>query len=54
MSRNMIGLILVTHGRLAEQFVTAMEHVVGTQGALETVCIGPHDVAGRATFARSG
>lgn len=39
----MIGLILVTHGRLAEQFVTAMEHVVGTQSALETVCIGPHD-----------
>jgi mannose PTS system EIIA component len=43
MSRIMIGLILVTHGRLAEQFVTAMEHVVGSQGALETVCIGPHD-----------
>ena len=27
----MIGLVLVTHGRLAEEFVTAMEHVVGAQ-----------------------
>ncbi len=39
----MIGLILVTHGRLAEQFVEAMEHVVGVQDAIETVCIGPND-----------
>lgn len=39
----MIGLILVTHGRLAEQFVEAMEHVVGEQAAIETVCIGPND-----------
>lgn len=39
----MIGLILVTHGRLADQFVQAMEHVVGEQEAIVTVCIGPHD-----------
>lgn len=39
----MIGLILVTHGRLADQFVEAMEHVVGPQDAVETVCIGPDD-----------
>jgi PTS system mannose-specific IIA component len=39
----MIGLILVTHGRLADQFVEAMEHVVGAQDAIETVCIGPND-----------
>ncbi|MEO1489536.1 MAG: PTS sugar transporter subunit IIA [Pseudomonadota bacterium] len=39
----MIGLILVTHGRLAEQFVHAMEHVVGPQSAIATVCIGPND-----------
>lgn len=39
----MIGLILVTHGRLAEQFVEAMEHVVGPQDNLATVCIGPDD-----------
>ncbi|ABC62515.1 PTS sugar transporter subunit IIA [Erythrobacter litoralis] len=41
----MIGLILVTHGQLAEQFVAAMEHVVGHQGAVATVCIGPSDDA---------
>jgi len=39
----MIGLILVTHGRLADQFVEAMEHVVGEQSAMATVCIGPND-----------
>jgi PTS system mannose-specific IIA component len=39
----MIGMILVTHGRLAEEFVAAMEHVVGRQEAVATVCIGPHD-----------
>ncbi|MDY7098621.1 MAG: PTS sugar transporter subunit IIA [Pseudomonadota bacterium] len=39
----MIGLILVTHGRLADQFVEAMEHVVGPQGSVATVCIGPND-----------
>ena len=39
----MIGLILVTHGRLADQFVQAMEHVVGEQSAIVTVCIDPDD-----------
>jgi len=39
----MIGLILVTHGRLADQFVGAMEHVVGPQTHIVTVCIGPND-----------
>lgn len=39
----MIGLILVTHGGLADEFVHAMEHVVGKQEALATICIGPHD-----------
>ena len=39
----MIGLILVTHGRLADEFVRAMEHVVGPQESLATVCIGPAD-----------
>ena len=37
----MIGLVLVTHGRLATEFVTAMEHVVGPQTAIEAICIGP-------------
>ena len=39
----MIGLILVTHGQLAEEFVHAMEHVVGPQDKIATVCIGPND-----------
>jgi PTS system mannose-specific IIA component len=39
----MIGLVLVTHGRLAAEFVTAMEHVVGPQEAVESICIGPDD-----------
>ena len=39
----MIGLVLVTHGRLATEFVTAMEHVVGPQSAIEAICIGPED-----------
>jgi PTS system mannose-specific IIA component len=39
----MIGLILVTHGSLADEFVVAMEHVVGPQKQIATVCIGPRD-----------
>jgi PTS system mannose-specific IIA component len=39
----MIGLVLVTHGRLAAEFVTAMEHVVGPQQRIEAICIGPED-----------
>ena len=39
----MIGLVLVTHGQLAAEFVRAMEHVVGPQSAVEPICIGPED-----------
>ena len=39
----MIGMVLVTHGRLAEELKLAMEHVVGPQTAAATVCIGPED-----------
>ncbi|MFP6758370.1 MAG: PTS sugar transporter subunit IIA [Alphaproteobacteria bacterium] len=39
----MIGLVLVTHGRLAEEFVAATEHVVGPQEAMKSICIGPDD-----------
>ncbi len=39
----MIGMILVTHGHLADEFVKAMEHVVGEQSGVRTVCIGPND-----------
>ena len=37
----MIGLVLVTHGRLADEFVTAMVHVVGPQERIATIAIGP-------------
>jgi PTS system mannose-specific IIA component len=39
----MIGLVLVTHGRLAVEFRAALEHVVGVQSAIETISIGPED-----------
>ncbi|MGZ8999072.1 MAG: PTS sugar transporter subunit IIA [Allosphingosinicella sp.] len=39
----MIGLVLVTHGRLAAEFITAMEHVVGPQQRIASICIGPDD-----------
>lgn len=39
----MLGLVLVTHGNLANEFVAAMQHVVGKQEQIETVCIGPED-----------
>lgn len=39
----MIGLVLVTHGALASQFVAAMEHVVGAQAQVASICIGPDD-----------
>jgi PTS system mannose-specific IIA component len=39
----MIGIVLVTHGRLAEEFRHAVEHVVGPQENFETVSIGADD-----------
>lgn len=39
----MIGLVLVTHGRLAEEFVAALEHVVGPQKDVAAISIGPED-----------
>ena len=39
----MIGLILVTHGKLADEFVAAMAHVVGQQEAIAAISIGPED-----------
>ena len=40
---SLIGLVIVTHGGLANEFVSALEHVVGPQKMIETVCIGPDD-----------
>src|SRR6201984_1258873 len=39
----MIGMVLVTHGRLATEFVAALEHVVGPQSQIAAICIGPDD-----------
>ncbi len=39
----MIGLVLVTHGRLALEFIEALEHIVGPQSNIAAVCIGPED-----------
>lgn len=39
----MIGMVLVTHGRLAVEFCSALEHVVGPQEQCQTICIGPDD-----------
>jgi PTS system mannose-specific IIA component len=39
----MIGMVLVTHGRLASEFIAALEHVVGAQTQIAAVCIGPED-----------
>ena len=39
----MIGIVLVTHGRLAVEFIAALEHVVGPQEGVAAVCIGPDD-----------
>ena len=39
----MIGMVLVTHGRLAAEFIAALEHVVGPQTNIVAVCIGPED-----------
>lgn len=39
----MIGIVLVTHGRLGEEFVSALEHIVGKQVGVACVCIQPDD-----------
>ncbi|XWN30797.1 MAG: PTS sugar transporter subunit IIA [Devosia sp.] len=39
----MIGLVLVTHGRLAQELRAALEHVVGAQEAVEGISIEPDD-----------
>jgi PTS system mannose-specific IIA component len=39
----MIGLVLVTHGRLADEFCSALEHVMGPQAQIAAVTIGPED-----------
>ena len=38
-----IGLVLVTHGRLAEEFLSVAEHIIGPQRQIKSVCIFPDD-----------
>ncbi len=39
----MIGVIIVTHGQLAKEFLAALEHVVGPQTQIEPIAIAPQD-----------
>lgn len=39
----MIGIVLVTHGQLAEEFLSAMVHIVGEQKNIAAICIQPED-----------
>ena len=39
----MIGLVIVTHGRLADELINALDHVIGPQKNITSVCIGPDD-----------
>jgi PTS system mannose-specific IIA component len=39
----MIGIVIVTHGNLAQEFRAALEHVVGPQEQIATICIQPDD-----------
>lgn len=39
----MIGIVVVSHGRLADEFVSAAEHVLGPQDQMRAVAIGPND-----------
>jgi PTS system mannose-specific IIA component len=39
----MIGLVVVTHGKLAQEFIAATEHVVGKQKDIIAICIEPED-----------
>ncbi len=48
----MIGLVLVTHGRLADEFKAALEHVMGPQKQIESITIGADDDADLGIAAR--
>lgn len=39
----MIGLVIVTHGGLAQEFRSALEHVHGPQEQIAVISIGPSD-----------
>jgi len=39
----MIGIVVVCHGRLADEFIDALEHIVGPQQNVAAICIGADD-----------
>jgi PTS system mannose-specific IIA component len=39
----MIGIVVVSHGKLAKELILAAEHVVGKQGNIKSICIDPED-----------
>jgi len=39
----MIGIVVVSHGKLAQDFIAATEHVVGKQENIKAICIEPED-----------
>src|SRR2546423_3650081 len=39
----MLGIVIVTHGNLAAELLSAVQHIVGIQSHIKTVCIGPND-----------
>jgi PTS system mannose-specific IIA component len=39
----MIGIVIVTHGRLAAEMLAAVQHIVGPQSHIKTICIDPQD-----------
>jgi PTS system mannose-specific IIA component len=39
----MIGIVIITHGNLATELLAAVQHIVGPQSHIRTVCIGPQD-----------
>lgn len=44
----MFGIVIVTHGKLAEAFVSVTEHVVGKQSQMLAIGIEPEDDAEQA------
>ena len=39
----MIGIVIVAHGGLAQEYLSAVEHVVGHQPGMVSIAIGPDD-----------
>ncbi|MDA9208028.1 PTS fructose transporter subunit IIA [Octadecabacter sp.] len=39
----MIGIVIVAHGGLATEYLSAVEHVVGRQNGIQAIAIAPED-----------